>query len=275
MCLARTQSLRAALGKFSHVVDLDESNFGNRLTGICLIVPELKCEAKEIIQNGDVSADSVDAAKTILYCGVLVDTELQAWQMTNAWVPAYTTIQAASTDWLDPADYPYGVHVYQDLASACVWNLSRIARIQLNVLMLDILEWLGPWRLQRYEEQRRNRYSVLHVMVQDVCASIPYHLGNRQACMSPLAIRYPCVEGETIGKDTFGELLYKAVGTILIPLMTCLLVAALPEEQKTWICGQIKRVRQVMRNTTRDMPVTSESLEEISFLLFSRAVDVR
>ena len=257
------------------MVDVDESNFGNKLTSICLIIPELKCQTKELIQNDDLSPENIDEAKTIFYCGVSVDAKLQNWQTNDAWVPSYKTVQASTIDWLCADEYPYGIHIYQDLASACIWNLSRIARIQLNIVLLSLLNWLGPERLQRFEEQRRNRLAALHLMVRDTCASIPYHVGNRQPCMNPLDVKYPSVDNLPMDEQTWVELYYKAAGTTLIPLMTCQLVESLPCEHRWWIDSQINRVRQIMRNTTEKLPENTSNLENSTFLMFSRAVDVR
>ena len=277
MCLARGQSLQGLIGKFSHVADADDSNFGNRLTGICLIIPELKNQALEITQLSERSPDIVADAKTILYSGVSVDQELNTWATANPWLSQYDVLQTSSISWLEESEYPHGVHLYQDLASAAIWNNYRIARIQLNINLLRILRWLGPHQTQRFEEQYKSRMSVIQRMVDEVSASIPYHLGNRQPRMDREFVQFLTASGVTVDDNTWTELFHKATGTLPAPLLTCLEAdGCIPDEQRNWISAQVTRVYQVMKNTSStELSDIAHNIGELSFLHFSRAVDVR
>ena len=250
----------------------------------------------------------------MLSCGSIVDQELNNWECSDPWVARFEIIQADDITWIDSDDYSNGVHVYQvsasiipeqiqnisgrdrdmragqysqvricadflyqqDLASACIWNYYRMGRIQLNQTMIQLLNFAQIPDTEQLDLRRYNHYATIQRMIDDICASVPYTIGNRQALTGFEDIQYLHHSGETDFNAAKSELYWKAHGTLLAPLLTCLQVDSISDTQRLWINAQILRVNQILRRTAAtEISGTATRLEDLSFLLFSRAVDVR
>ncbi|KAL9049243.1 MAG: hypothetical protein Q9162_007318 [Coniocarpon cinnabarinum] len=279
LCLARGECLKTCIGKFSHVVDNDQSNYGTQLTGMSLVVPELRAKTAKLLCWSPVSAEAISLAQSILRCAVQVDQKLQWWQDKNDLVPHYQIINAQNVDWVEAADYPQGIHVYPDLASVAIWDCCRMARIHVQVLVLRVLRWLGPGRVRRFEARCIEcRVTALH-MVDDICATVPFRLGNRRPMMEPEQIRF--LGDWTPAEEMWGEIFFKAAGTLIAPLVTCAWIPFLHQERRQWIHMTIKRIYNVLQGPKTTSPdqehhhINALRLEDLPFALFSRAIDVR
>ena len=149
-------------------------------------------------------------------------------------------------------------------------------RIQLNQTMVQLLNFAQVSDMEELELRRYNHYATIQRMIDDICASVPYIIGNRQALTGFEDIQYLYHSEETDFNATKSELYWKAHGTLLAPLLTCLQVDSISDTQRLWINTQMLRVSQILRITTAtEIPGTATRLKDLSFVLFSRAVDVR
>lgn len=69
---------------------------------------------------------------------------------------------------------PY-FHIYKDIDSVCTKNSERLVHMPCSTLVIDALKWLCP---EEYAYKHDHRYLIakarLQVLVDDICASVPY-----------------------------------------------------------------------------------------------------
>ncbi|KAJ5970116.1 uncharacterized protein N7479_000034 [Penicillium vulpinum] len=99
-----------------------------------------------------------------------------SWGYKTVNVPLVDGEPITRTVWGD------GYHVYRNLSVSGVWNYARSARIIMHEMLLDAVKLLansspgssGLCQQQIIASQSRQ---IAHQLVDDICASVPFHLG--------------------------------------------------------------------------------------------------
>jgi hypothetical protein len=118
-----------------------------------------------------------------------IDYELQKWNATGTpWSVYQDTGDLEGLGTGNPrgtGSYSSAVHIYPDVWIASLWNFYRTGRIALHATQLecadflDITEWSGH---EANEGSPSSKYAksicVIDLMVNEVCSSIPFILGD-------------------------------------------------------------------------------------------------
>ena len=71
------------------------------------------------------------------------------------------------------------VHAYGNLWICRVWNSFRTARVKLQTSIWDLMAWATHMHGTDFSEEQSRSQDIICRMVDDVCASIPFCLGNQ------------------------------------------------------------------------------------------------
>ena len=263
------------IGSFAHIIDKDQSNIGTRLVGITLIIPEIQVAAKALVlRSAEPSNDKIRRAKSIVRCGMSVDRDLECWERFTPQSFSYSSLPAA--DWVEFGAWSDEMHMYQDLGSANLWNCYRTARIHLNKALLDVLIFLEMWGISTFPGYLSKCCTSLQGAIDDICSSIPFFLGNREAGVDLDAVKYP-IDRQAFQADKLSvELYFKGTESAMAPLATCLASERLCTAQKNWIEGQIYRICRISHGEAdwaSRHRVTQ--IEDLSCIFFSAAVNIK
>lgn len=120
----------------------------------------------------------------ILRTALTIDAELMAlfisvpkpWNYRTVKVPIIDGERITQAVWGD------NYHIYSNLAASSMWNTHRSVRILIHEL---IIETVKDMDLVGYDDNSRQQRSnladqsrqIAHQLVEDICASVPFHLG--------------------------------------------------------------------------------------------------
>lgn len=176
----------------------------------------------------------------VLHQGISMDAELQSWSDRMSEPYRYKELCIADgprqrTSNLLPMQ-PSNVHVYHDIWVASLWNHYRFARIRLLETLVDCESRLGSpgnpeTRLQESSSSRRNWNETIVKMVDDICASVPFLMGDID------------VQGN-LNRGSSGI----ALGgySLLWPLHVASSARIIGADQKAWIKGRLRHLGTVM-----------------------------
>ncbi len=176
----------------------------------------------------------------LLHQGISMDVELQSWSDRMSEPYRYKELSIADaprqqTTNLLPMQ-PTNVHVYHDIWVAALWNHYRFARIRLLETLVDCESRLDfsenlEMRLQESSISLRNWNGTIIKMVDDICASVPFLMGDID------------VQGN-LKRGSSGI----ALGGyyLLWPLHIASSVRIIGADQKAWIKGRLRHLGTVM-----------------------------
>jgi hypothetical protein len=155
-------------------------NAANRLTLICLNLPNIKFYAQDLLSRDKTSATVVDMM-TLIRTAKDIDSELEHWALTlpEFWEPLTKMICQDTGENLRTAQFwPGPVHTYGDLSIANVWNDYRVSRIFCQAVILGCVSALpAHTRTDNIERISEHAVHITQQMVDDFCSTIPYLLG--------------------------------------------------------------------------------------------------
>ena len=160
-----------------------EINAANRLTLICLQLPNMKKYAKKLLSFNKAPEFTTDVMN-LIRTAKDVDTQLENWALTLPLEWEFNTAQLCSDtyqtlDQIQNAPFWTGpIHVYHDIAVATIWNDYRLSRIFCQSVVLACVEAL-PVSHQNAQTARIST-SATHIaqeMVNDFCSSVPFLFG--------------------------------------------------------------------------------------------------
>ena len=198
-------------------------------------------EAAPELLVGDLTQQSTQQRLVqLLHQGISMDVELQSWSDGMAGSYRYKELSIADTPYQQTSHLlpmqPTNVHVYHDIWAAALWNHYRFARIKLLETLvecesrLDFPETL-EMRLQESSISLRTRNDTIVRMVDDICASVPFLMGDID------------VQGN-INRGSSGV----ALGGyyLLWPLHVASSARIIGADQKAWIKGRLRHLGTVM-----------------------------
>jgi hypothetical protein len=116
------------------------------------------------------------------------------------------------------------VHLYADIQAACLRNWSRILQLECAGVVIDAIKWLNP---DNNSVDGRLKAAVYRVrcLIDDIAASVPFHLGYRIAGAAPVA-DLPGPNRRSV-RDAGGYFL-------IWPLHICISRSETPDLQRKW-----------------------------------------
>lgn len=177
ICIENSGSANTLLGGLSSVHD-EPDNPGARLRNIIKEVNEVQVFIAAIITGGDNDEESRESVDTALDKAVAVDHDLVQWSLTirDSW--KFRT-EDGSRFCKHPDQYWKHIHIYSNLWICRVWNQFRTARIKLQDTMLKLVLWARSEHGSDFAGSEQTARDEIQAMADDVCASVPYCLGNQ------------------------------------------------------------------------------------------------
>ena len=128
---------------------------------------------------------------------------------------------------------PGPIHIYEDLQIASIRNNNRVSQLLCSSVVIDSLKWLDP---EGYAGDRRYKAAAYRVryLVDDVVASVPFHLGYRlsdsSSDLSPDEPNGPRRKAASATGAYF----------VLYPLYVSSQLDEVPELQRRWITAKLE-----------------------------------
>jgi hypothetical protein len=150
----------------------------NRLS---LKMAELRGEINKLMTSTDRTPANIQKVLDVMQRVMEVERGFQDWianlpesfrPRTVAWVES-----VAPEDLLHSEVYPGKIDVYSDIWVVSVWNLVRVSRLFVSGAIIRCNAWLGAPNDYRTTPEYAAMARLGVDMVNDMVASIPYHLG--------------------------------------------------------------------------------------------------
>ena len=239
-----------ATGDWIIFSETHKDNAANGLLALAMKLPSVRAAALRIFGlpiNVETAGEVLHLMKDVK----LIDEEIAAWEagIPESWRYSTCASAFAGSDLAYPETtevYPGSVHCYHDIWVASAWNAYRTYRIFAQAIVLNCTEWLLPTTWGNTNTfQYHSTTRILQKMVDDLCASVPFHLGI-SSC-TPVEISF-----FVHSKDDFSVLLnksdlferqrgFQALGGYYLvwPLFVAASVSCIPEIQKRWLRGRM------------------------------------
>lgn len=218
---------------------LSEENAANRLTLICIDLPNLRARANLLTTTPYTPAHASEAAE-ILSFAQTVDGNLEEWYRTlpPEWKHRIIGVESeriAPEDLALAEKWPGEQHVYHDVPLASIMNDYRVCRIFCRRVIMACVEWLsrGSGSAQEGdmwtdEDGARDRSVwVIQQMVDEISACVPFHMSYE---LQPLAKE---MGQEQNAAEAFGGY------SLVWPLYVSANAETVPQEQRDWLFGRL------------------------------------
>lgn len=219
---------------------LSEENAANRLTLICIDLPNLRARANSLTTTPYTPEHASEAAQ-ILSFAQTVDGNLEEWYRTlpSEWkhrIIGVVSERIAPEDLALAEKWPGEQHVYHDVPLASVMNDYRVCRIFCRRVIMACVEWLSLGRgagledgaVWRDEDGARERSVwVIQQMVDEISACVPFHMSYD---LQPLAKE---MGQEQNAAEAFGGY------SLVWPLYVSANAESVPQDQRDWLFGRL------------------------------------
>ncbi|KAF2501588.1 hypothetical protein BU16DRAFT_577706 [Lophium mytilinum] len=190
-----------------------------------------------------------DLAWEILQTTIELDQRLLAWASSTApveWMP----VRVAGPECIpqgvrDAGLYHEYCHVHKSIFVTGTLNIYSTSRIKLQLAILACLDHLG---IASSDAARVTALEIIQDLADNVCASVPFHLGNRTepSRIDDKSVQYPHIAGIRVPDHHYAAA--AAFGGYLLtrPLVEVLTARCpLRTGQREWIGGQMQRLKQI------------------------------
>ncbi len=204
-------------------------------------VANVQATVRELLDRPSLFDDA--QANTLMVSLLEIDRGLMDWEFAipDAWRPeqAGELSKANRT-----AFHTYGMtmDIYKSVWIANIYNCFRTLRILLQVLAHDIIRSY-PWVIATALPCGPLAYScIAQRLIDEVCASVPFLMGNRGPLVHPANVLFPAAEGSVPSMADRHTALQVGAWLLLAPLNTCFTCDLVDMRQKIWIASQIERI---------------------------------
>lgn len=233
-------------------IKLLPANAATRLTDLEVEVASLLASAKSTLDSsGPISHDKVEELSNI---ASEVDRKLTDWaaKVPKEWVPVRAKDNSPAALARFEA-YGTTVDIYPDIWVVSIWNSYRNLHIAVLQIVSCCSSYEKPVMLPEYAR-------LGQLLVDDICATIPFCLGSRVRHEPDSEIEYPCAPGSYVTNDH-----RKAARTLgawfsLGSLNAALGVKGIPKEQQGWILKQLLRIKGFFNLDTQPSSLVRTSL---------------
>jgi hypothetical protein len=160
--------------------DDDEEDPEPKLSRLCIQIPDLRSRAKLLIATAFTPAGKEEAEELIEVASTM-DYQLSDWAANLPPLFNYKSIAVPRPmpDDLTTAEmWPGPIHIYEDLVTAGLLNHYRLSRISCLDVILECAQWLLKHEEEgTYDRQMDYARVIFQQMVDEICASVPFHLG--------------------------------------------------------------------------------------------------
>ncbi|KAF2876721.1 hypothetical protein BDV95DRAFT_235168 [Massariosphaeria phaeospora] len=229
-CVQRSKPVDAFPGVNGWVAnDINEENAANRLTLICIDLPNIRVRANTLTSlTYDAAQES--EARAILEFAKLVDTNLHEWYHTlpPEWRPrTVAMVYEQPADVTTAEQWPGEQHVYHDVSLASIVNDYRVSRIFCQRVIMACLTWLSYGGNYDSTSAYDRSIYVLRQMVDEISACVPFHMNyDLQPVAKELGL-------ERNAAEAFG-------GYALVwPLYVSANAEIVPQLQRDWLSGRL------------------------------------
>ncbi|KAF2478056.1 uncharacterized protein BDR25DRAFT_250586 [Lindgomyces ingoldianus] len=239
-CVQRSKPIDTFPGQHGWVgTENNEENAANRLTLICIDLPNIRARATALTTAPHNNAQRSEAL-AILEFAQMVDANLQQWSNTLPPDWQYTTVAmvydmpedlSTAEQWSGPQ------HVYEDVHIASIVNDYRVCRIFCQSVIIACINYLGLDADSPLNDAYNSAVFFVQQMVDEICACVPFHLSYD---MQPVA--------KKLGQDQAGKSLpsyshppAEALGGYFMvwPLYVAANAETVPKRQRDWLSGRL------------------------------------
>ena len=187
----------------------------------------------------------LNSVRNLLSIGGEIDSRLHRWRMTVDEEWKYKLLSADDVIF-EKEHYAEKIHIYPSIEVARVWNAWRTTRINLQAAINDLLDWTQAVSAIDLKEERGNVQGISQIMVDEICNTVHYYLGNTRPQASNPGPNVPIQKRQ----DTY-ERHAKEWGWfhLLVSLRTCAKAPALLPHQRQWIHRSLVRISRLACQT--------------------------
>ena len=266
-CIDRGYSIEDMLGDLSEIPEIP-GNPIEQLMSMAREVNRLQLRINLLKQATSRDQKSLlTGIQEILKLARDVDSRLHRWSvcLDSHW---HYSLMDADEVIIEPNRYSEQIHIYPNLRIARVWNGWRTIRINLQIARNDLLNWASASLNIDLPQERRHCHGIAQVVVDEVCNSVHYSLGNRTRLdPDPIAEFPPNDPDDPYEMQTFNWGWFH----LLMPLRTCARAPALLPKQRQWIhhslirISKIASLRKVAETPTKPPILMTEPLPSNAF----------
>jgi hypothetical protein len=222
-----------------------ESNttVANQLTSLQLVIPDLRAKANELLSQPKDEYVIQDVVK-LMEDSQVADENLSKWPdvLPPSWHPKTVASMEGEPEDIDEAEiWPGNIDSYYDVWVASMWNSYRTSRIFVQAIVVRCIQWLGSSLQYKQLPEFKAATAALQQMVDDTCASVPYHMGYGVPENDLRESKYPPPqENLPFQKPNHAQSVMALGGYFLLwPLFTAASVVTTPAEQRQWLRGRL------------------------------------
>lgn len=198
----------------------------------CAIELPYLLQSSRNIREQDRTSSTTSAMSRIIERATQIEHAVTRWNsllpsswhpQTVAYIPDVPEDPETAEAWVGP------IHSYPDVQTASVLNKLRACRMLAAVIIIDNLVWLDPDRFLLDEKYHHVKW-VEQNTIDDICASIPFHLGWR-------------LESRPRDPDRM-EIISDLIGgySLIWPVHAAIGSPRISTGQKQWLRGRLNKI---------------------------------
>ena len=223
---------------------------GIQLDDIKVNVTIFNTSVTRVLQSDESNPDSRQSEIRKLLCeSSEIEKRLADWDtnLPASWRPVKVSGENCISASIQRAGlYQSHCHIYPSLPVSKTWNKYRLAQISIQFGMLNLLSRFPSLSTAANDiSTRRHR---IQQEADDICACIPYHIGDRHApsAVGDKRVKYPHPPGVPTPESHYLDATAIGGYQLFSPLTALVnMPAPLREGQREWIGGQIMRVCKI------------------------------
>jgi hypothetical protein len=267
-CVELSQSASEILGELALIVDADDP--GTQLTRDAIKVADFLASVR---QNRNLNAQH--EMMRILQHGINIEDSLRKWPDG---VPAHwNPTPRESSTWPSCFAYRGRIHTYHDIQIASIWNCYRRTRIALLEAIVELANSTLVHGDSDYGRIQSRSLESIQDLSDDVCSSVPFHIGTWTAGLSEKDVQFPPLENGEI------ELIHRQAALVcgwfllLLPLSRLKRLQCLDLEQAQWVSMQYSRICAIAGHRYHITGAVAEELlaETFPAFAYAQAINIR
>lgn len=208
-------------------------------------IPKLQSLTNSLLSQPSCAVD-VSGAFDLIRAAVDLDGELAHWARKVPMEWSYTTalrMKYSCDPQLSSSGFiPNQAHRYPDFYTARVWNLYRVSRLIIQSIMFRISSCMDLHLRDHYQDRTDK---INRIMVEDVCASVPFLLGYD---FSEPKRSIGSLHNQNLWPQTSMSKVRSSGHTgkfsLIWPLYIACSVPSIPETQRRWMRAQLRWIAE-------------------------------
>jgi hypothetical protein len=158
--------------------DISEENAANRLTLICIDLPDIRARGHSLL-HAPYDSEKESEVMEVMELAQMVDENLQQWYQTLPKEWHHHTIGIVNEPVGNPATadrWPGEQHVYHDVPLASIVNDYRVCRIFCQRVIMSSITWLSNNPTHDLHAPYEHAIFTIQRMVDEISACVPFHM---------------------------------------------------------------------------------------------------